>query len=439
MGKIEPLVIITDGLSGMTAAKEAAELGLPSIILDPSAFPSYISDYVADRPELIHLVRVASQVQVIGIFESREILWSQDDSSGTFRADQILLETGAFTRHMPFPGCELPGVISHDELAFRLRNGDVLNGKRAIVAGGGDGLAYSAQGLIDSGVEVVAILDLGLGPRRSEQFSFMRFEDFGVVDLSETPLITHHAIFEVHGKDRVTSVTFGPIDPQTWQPCEGPTRTEAVDLVVTGLGCNPRNELSVIAGCKQKFNADNWCWEPIRDSLTRTSVPGIFALRRSDGKAGHQIEYFESQIAAITAGEQAGVLTAEEATTRRARPFEWLAKLNVKSRIQPGLLDLLKPDTVVCRCENVTLANVNQAINQGACDLTSLKMKTRLGMGMCQGRDCAFSASMIVCRATGRTPEEVGTINPRPPAMPVTLGALAKMENRLPTLDGEAS
>jgi len=71
---------------------------------------------------------------------------------------------------------------------------------------------------------------------------------------------------------------------------------------------------------------------------------------------------------------------------------------------------------------------VRAAVDEGAKDLQAVKLFTRLGMGPCQGRNCASHVGMHLCQATGRVPEEVGRITPRPPAKPVTLGALAAME-----------
>ena len=52
---------------------------------------------------------------------------------------------------------------------------------------------------------------------------------------------------------------------------------------------------------------------------------------------------------------------------------------------------------------------------------------TRLGMGPCQGRNCAPSMALHVAHAAGEGPEAMGRINPRPPIKPATVGALANL------------
>jgi hypothetical protein len=73
---------------------------------------------------------------------------------------------------------------------------------------------------------------------------------------------------------------------------------------------------------------------------------------------------------------------------------------------------------VLCRCEDVTLAEVRAAA-AGASGLSALKLVTRCGQGPCQGRMCAE----LVARAAG----ERGGYSVRPPLRPVALGTLARV------------
>jgi bacterioferritin-associated ferredoxin len=77
---------------------------------------------------------------------------------------------------------------------------------------------------------------------------------------------------------------------------------------------------------------------------------------------------------------------------------------------------------MVCRCEDVTLHELEAAITRGYDDLESLKRYTGFGTGWCQGKSCvAVCARLLVERGgTADLP-----ITPRPPFHPVTLGDLA--------------
>jgi len=90
----------------------------------------------------------------------------------------------------------------------------------------------------------------------------------------------------------------------------------------------------------------------------------------------------------------------------------------------PGLDELAKPDTIICRCEEITRADISEAVSLGADTLNAVKSLTRCGMGNCQGRVCGSLVAALVAQETGRTRAEVGQFRARPPVFPVPLSAL---------------
>lgn len=81
---------------------------------------------------------------------------------------------------------------------------------------------------------------------------------------------------------------------------------------------------------------------------------------------------------------------------------------------------------IVCRCEDVTLAEVRRLIAAGAATTEEIKRACRCGMGPCQGRTCQPLVAGELARATGKQLGEVALPTSRPPAAPVSLGALAR-------------
>jgi bacterioferritin-associated ferredoxin len=167
--------------------------------------------------------------------------------------------------------------------------------------------------------------------------------------------------------------------------------------------------------------------------MMRTTVDGVFAAGDGSGVAGVLVAVQEGRIAGITAAEEAGALNSDEAHHRRRNPLRRLrslagvrAALDEISTVRPGLSQLATDRTVVCRCEEVTRAEVTAAVQEGAGDLQSVKLFCRLGMGACQGRNCAPSVAALLTAETGRPPAEAGRINPRPPVRPVTMATLAR-------------
>ncbi len=463
-----PLVIIGGGPAGMTAAIEAVRGGLRPTLVDES--PALGGQVYRQIPTAFHVgnahelgryfargerlreefatvadrVEVLSNTTVLAVWPNHEILWATEERSGVLQADRMIIASGAYDRPMPFPGWTLPGVMTAGGVLTLLRTMRVRPGRRALVAGTGLLILAVARHLHQAGVEVVSVLDAGDPPWIDGGFpsawgewSFMEDarDDLECLRDANVPILSNHTVFEAHGTGEVQAASFGAVEPATWRPLNSRQQRVEIDLVVTGLGFVPNAQLSELAGCRHDYDPDLGGWVPLRDNLMQTTAPGIFAVGDGAAIGGVLVALEEGRVAGITVAEQAGFMASEEAARRRSGPLERLhslaevrAVLNEVSRIRPGLHELATPETLACRCEEVRFADVHAAIDQGAKDLQAVKLLTRLGMGPCQGRNCAPHVGAHLCLATGRSAADVGRINPRPPLRPVTLGALAVME-----------
>jgi bacterioferritin-associated ferredoxin len=79
--------------------------------------------------------------------------------------------------------------------------------------------------------------------------------------------------------------------------------------------------------------------------------------------------------------------------------------------------------TLFCRCEDVTLAEVEAAFAAGHRDIESLKRYTGFATGWCQGKQCLVLCARFLAERTGALPE--APVTPRPPLHPISLGQLA--------------
>jgi glycerol-3-phosphate dehydrogenase len=61
----------------------------------------------------------------------------------------------------------------------------------------------------------------------------------------------------------------------------------------------------------------------------------------------------------------------------------------------------LRYGNVVCRCENISEAEIVEAIQNGHVTLDGIKFYTRSGMGKCQGGFCTYKIMKIISRETG--------------------------------------
>jgi len=80
----------------------------------------------------------------------------------------------------------------------------------------------------------------------------------------------------------------------------------------------------------------------------------------------------------------------------------------------------------VCRCEDVTLADLRHAVAQGYTDIEEVKRYTGFGTGPCQGKECQRLIALALAEATGQAPESIPPFTSRPPLTPTPLKLFAR-------------
>ena len=89
----------------------------------------------------------------------------------------------------------------------------------------------------------------------------------------------------------------------------------------------------------------------------------------------------------------------------------------------------------ICRCEEVLQEDIEQAIDEGATTVDSIKRFTRAGMGLCQGRSCRQLVTRIIAAKTGESMAKIYPATSRTPCRPVKLSLLAEEGKKI--LEGE--
>ena len=80
---------------------------------------------------------------------------------------------------------------------------------------------------------------------------------------------------------------------------------------------------------------------------------------------------------------------------------------------------------IVCRCEDVTLADVEHSISLGYADIEEVKRYTGFGTGPCQGKECLALVASIIAEQTGALPASIPPFTSRPPLAPTPLRLFA--------------
>jgi hypothetical protein len=161
-------------------------------------------------------------------------------------------------------------------------------------------------------------------------------------------------------------------------------------------------------------------------------VAGVYALGDCTGLGGARAALAEGTLAGLAAAEDLGhPIAGTLADLRR----EATAALRRHRRFQRALwqlysapgdaLRLATPETVICRCEEVTFGEVEAALGDELRSAGAVKRRTRLGMGRCQGRYCAPVLEALLAERFGEPRGEFTGFAPRVPVKPVPIGELA--------------
>jgi NADPH-dependent 2,4-dienoyl-CoA reductase/sulfur reductase-like enzyme len=307
-------------------------------------------------------------------------------SAASLQFDKLIIATGARELFLPFPGWTLPGVFGAGGLQALAKSGLDVSGKRVVVAGSGPLLLAVAHYLQEHGARIQLI---------AEQAPWSKLMRFGA---SLPPSKWSEAL-------RLWSPR---LSPSTWVTgAYGRKRLEGVmigrnnivcDYLAIGYGLVPNTEVPQLLKVDPRA----------LDDYQRTSNPDILCAGEISGIGGVDLSVIEGRIAGYAA---AGLLDKARALfPARHKWVRFQQALEDTFALRPELKHLAKPDTFVCRCEDVTYGELAQK----TC-WREAKIHSRCGMGPCQGRVCGPAAAFLF----GWQADSV-----RPPLFPEQVGSM---------------
>ncbi len=81
---------------------------------------------------------------------------------------------------------------------------------------------------------------------------------------------------------------------------------------------------------------------------------------------------------------------------------------------------------IVCRCEDMTLADLEHSVARGYRDIEEVKRYTGFGTGPCQGKECLGPMATQLARLTEKPPGAIPPFTSRPPLAPTPIKLLAR-------------
>ena len=354
----------------------------------------------------------------------------------TLSGAAIVLATGATDRQLPFPGWELPGVFTAGGAQALHKGHGVRVGRRVVVAGTGPFLLPVAAGLGADGARIVGVVEanatsgwlsrlpaVARNPGRITEAAAYRAK----LATSGARYRTGCAVVAAHGDTHIESVTVARLDAD-WRVRPGTSWTLRCDALAVGWGFTPRIELALGLGCSTRIDFDGSVVVDVGDDQA-TSVPGVYVAGEACGVGGAALAVAEGEIAGFAAAaalDHKSTPDPDRARRDRARLRAFAAAMHHVYPIRDGWRGWLEPHTLVCRCEEVPVRAVVEAVHElGATDARSVKLFSRTGMGWCQGRICGYATSRLAALESGEPATEPDLAH-RPLAVPVPLGLLAR-------------
>jgi D-hydroxyproline dehydrogenase subunit alpha len=273
---------------------------------------------------------------------------SADGSSSQLEYETLILSTGARELFLPFPGWTLPNVMGVGGLQALVKSGLPVAGKTIVVAGSGP-LLLAVSAYLRQHKAVVPIV--------AEQAPWAALLKFGA-RLSPAKLL------------QAAGLAAAVYRPGTWvQSAEGKHRLERVhlnngkaipcDYLAVAYGFVPNTELATLLGPSDQILQAGEC----------TGIGGV------------ELSLIEGEIAGYTAGGRPDL--ARKLHPARAAARRFANALNQTFSPRAELRALCRPDTLICRCEDIAFQRLKAAGSWRAA-----KLHFRCGMGPCQGRIC---------------------------------------------------
>jgi NADPH-dependent 2,4-dienoyl-CoA reductase/sulfur reductase-like enzyme len=218
------------------------------------------------------------------------------------------------------------------------------------------------------------------------------------------------------------SVTVARVD-RSLKVKAGSEKSFDCDVLAVGWGFTPDLSLAGILGCVQRVDSDGTVVVKV-DAFQQSSQPNIWVAGEATGIGGADLALIEGEIAGLSA---AGKKIPYRLMRKKSARESFARALQRSYPIPHGWQSWLTGQTLICRCEEVSLDAITSSVDDlGATDSRTVKLFTRAGMGLCQGRVCSQNVSEIVGNIRGcavSDQERIAGSN-RPIAAPITLGQL---------------
>ncbi len=228
-------------------------------------------EYAAKYEEMVleRSITVYSETMVTGLSADRVVTAQNRGGLLQIQAKAVVLAMGCRERSrgaLPICGSRPAGIFTAGTAQKLINCMGYQVGKRAVILGSGDIGLIMARRLRLEGAEVAAVCEILPHPGGLRRNIVQCLEDFDI------PLLLSTTVVQIHGQQRVESVTIAQVDDAR-QPKMETARFLPCDTLLLSVGLIPENELTRAAGIPMNPTTGG----PLVDEACQTRVPGIFA------------------------------------------------------------------------------------------------------------------------------------------------------------------
>lgn len=400
------VAVVGGGPAGIAAAARAAESGARVVLVDQGMRPGGQVWRHRERSTLPRLARrwlerldrsgatIVMQATVTDARSDGSLSFTREGARTTLRARAIVIAAGARELFIPYPGWTLPGAMGLGGAQALVKGGMQVRGKRVVVAGSGPLILPVAAVLAHAGARLVSVLEQAPLPALAGFASTLWRHPSKLADaaryraaFARTPYRTGCWVASAEGDERVQRAILTD-GRRSW--------SEECELLCCSYGLVPNVDLALLLGCAVDDG------RVVVDSSQRTSVQGVFAAGEPTGIGGEQAALTEGEIAGLCAASPSARAGRALASARqRWRLFS--ERLSLSFRPRSELRALARPDTMICRCEDVPLSRLDPSWG-----VRQAKLYTRIGMGPCQGGVCGPACHFLFSWPHGRVRPPLG-------------------------------
>lgn len=401
------LVVVGGGISGLTAARDAAEKGQRVIVLEQS--PVWGGRTPVDHPEggaaintLLDDLRARNNVTLrrncmaTGLYDhgyllAREALADHDPNQGVprqrlwrIRAGHVITATGALERPLSFACNDVPGVMLASAMRDFISDYGVAPGQRIVVVTNNDDAYRTALTASDAGLDVIAVIDA----RPDASGDLVQ-----AVRARNIPILTGTAIARVKGGRHVEGVALCDFHGDG-------TVTGGLDCDAVAMsgGWSPVVHLWSHCGGKLHWDEGHAMFrpDPDRPPLGADGQGMVTAKGAANGdlRCAGELERPE--------GETMPVWVMPQEAPYKLRAKMWLDFQN-----------------------DVKVSDVELAAREGYASVEHTKRYTTLGMATDQGKVSNINGLAILSKALNQPIPATGTTTFRPPYTPLTMATIA--------------